>query len=267
MLDAVSWISCFGAVFWTLALQYPLLKVHRGRDDPIINIPPTRSEVCIGIVIFWALQLSFDKILCHVMRNGFGGLSSVGILNNQLRYIISDSIPHHTWAVLSGLVLLHNRIWATWRIHRALVFFLDTSIPFARELSKDPVRVLTNVESRFWRLVEFFYHLICVPSETLKLVQDRQPGTQLIQLRRNQLDDPVEGKRTLSWTLLIDKDVLNEMKETLGPPGGFGEMGFSVGKNGIRFEAMGVGTSFNLMFELEEELEKSPELERTRKDQ
>jgi hypothetical protein len=57
------------------------------------------------------------------------------------------------------------------------------------------------------------------------------------------------------------------MKETLGPPGGFGEMGFSVGKDGIRFEAMGVGTSFNLMFELEEELEKSPEVERIRKDQ
>jgi len=201
------------------------------------------------------------------MRNGLGGLSSVGILNNQLRYIISDVIPHHVWAVLSGLVLLHNRIWTTWRIHRALVFFLDTSIPFVRELSKDPVRVLTTVESYFWGFIDFFYHATCGPLETLKLVQERQPGIQLIQLRRNQVDDQVEGKRTLSWTVLVDKDALNEMKETLGPPGGFGEMGFSVGKDGIRFEAMGVGTSFNLMFELEEELEKSPELERTRKDQ
>jgi len=267
MLDAASWISGFGAIFWTLALQYPLLKVHRARDDPTINIPPTRSEVCISLAIFWALQLSFDKILCHLMRNGLGGLSSVGILNNQLRYIISDVIPHHVWAVLSGLVLLHNRIWTTWRIHRALVFFLDTSIPFVRELSKDPVRVLTNVESYFWGFIDFFYHATCGPSETLKLVQERQPGIQLIQLRRNQVDDQVEGKRTLSWTVLVDKDALNEMKETLGPPGGFGEMGLSVGKDGIRFEAMGVGTSFNLMFELEEELQKSPGLERTRKDQ
>jgi hypothetical protein len=221
----------------------------------------------MSLVIFWAFQLSFDKILCHVIRDGLGGLSSAGILNSQLRYMIRDGIPHCVWSVLSGLVLLYNRIWATWRIHRALVFFLDTGIPFTREFSKDPVRVLTNVESRFWGFVEFFYHMICGPSETLKLVQDRQPGTQLIQLRRNQLDDPVEGKRTLSWTFLIDRDALNEMKETLGPPGGFGEMGFSVGKDGIRFEAMGVGTSFNLMFELEEELEKSPEVERIRKEQ
>jgi hypothetical protein len=267
MLDAASWTSGFGAVFWTLALQYPLLKVHRARDDPTINIPPTRSEVCISLSIFWALQLSFDKILCHVIRNGLGGLSSVGILNNQLRYIISDVIRYSLWAVFSGLVLLHNRIWATWRIHRALVFFLDTGIPFAQELSKDPVRVLTNAKSSFWCFVESFHHMIWCPSGTLKLVQDRQPGTQLIQLRRNQVDDPVEGKRTLSWTVLVDKDALNEMKETLGPPGGFGEMGFSVGKDGIRFEAMGVGTSFNLMFELEEELEKGPELENFRKDQ
>jgi hypothetical protein len=267
MLDAASWISGFGAVFWTLVLQYPLLKVHRARDGPTINIPPTRSEVCISLSIFWAFQLSFDKILCHVLRYGLGGLSSVGILNNQLRYIISDVILYYVWAVLSGLVLLHNRIWATWRVHRALVFFLDTSIPFARELSKDPVRVLTNIEFRFWSFIGFFYHMICGPEGTLKLVQDRQPGTQLIQLRRNQVDDPVEGKRTLSWTVLVNEDALNEMKETLGPPGGFGEMGFSVGKDGIRFEAMGVGTSFNLMFELDEELEKSPDLERIRKEQ
>jgi hypothetical protein len=53
---------------------------------------------------------------------------------------------------------------------------------------------------------------------------------------------------------LIDKDTLNELKETLGPPCGFGEMGFSIGKDGVRFEAMGTGTSFNLKFELEEEL-------------
>lgn len=265
MLDAASWISGVGAVFWTLALQYPLLKFHRARDSPTINIPPTRSEVCISLAFFWALELNFDKILCHVMRNGVGGV--VGILSNKWRYNISDIILYCVWAVLSGLVLLHNRIWATWRIHQALVFFLDTGIPFARELSKNPARVLTNAEFRFWSFVDFFYHMIWGPSETLKLVQDRQPGTQLIQLRRNQLDDPVEGKRTLSWTLLIDKDALNEMKETLGPPGGFGEMGFSVGKDGIRFEAMGVGTSFNLMFELEGELEKGPVVERIRKAQ
>jgi hypothetical protein len=42
------------------------------------------------------------------------------------------------------------------------------------------------------------------------------------------------------------------MKETLGPPGGFGELGFCVGKDDVRYEAMGVGTSFGLVFAVEE---------------
>jgi hypothetical protein len=69
-------------------------------------------------------------------------------------------------SVFSGLVLLHNRIWTPGESIE--LWSLDTSIPFGRELSKDPVRVLTNVESRFWGLIDFFYHMICYPSETLK---------------------------------------------------------------------------------------------------
>lgn len=75
-------------------------------------------------------------------------------------------------------------------------------------------------------------------------------SSQPISLERHQGDDPDEGARTLSWKIAIDKNALDEMKETLGPPGGFGEMGFNVTKEGVCFEAMGIGTRFKLEFEL-----------------
>jgi len=76
--------------------------------------------------------------------------------------------------------------------------------------------------------------------------------TQKIGLQRKQSSSPKKG-RTLSWSLTVDKEALDEMKETLGPPGGFGELGFCVAKDEIRFEAMGVGTSFGLVFTVEDE--------------
>ena len=46
--------------------------------------------------------------------------------------------------------------------------------------------------------------------------------------------------------------------ETLGPPGGFGEveLGFDVSKGRVRFGAMGIGTRLNLTFVLDLEVEK-----------
>lgn len=69
---------------------------------------------------------------------------------------------------------------------------------------------------------------------------------QLICLERHKVED--EGGRTLDWDVVVEKSALDEMKETLGPPGGFGELGFIVEKDGVSFQAMGVGTKFNLRF-------------------
>ncbi|KAG4425031.1 hypothetical protein IFR04_001801 [Cadophora malorum] len=89
-----------------------------------------------------------------------------------------------------------------------------------------------------------------LPPKTLIQDSDSSSITQTISLRRTQTDRRKEGQRDLAWTLVIDKEALDEMKETLGPPGGFGELGFSVGRDGVRFEAMGVGTSFVLAFDV-----------------
>ena len=55
----------------------------------------------------------------------------------------------------------------------------------------------------------------------------------------------------MSWDLTVDRHALDEMKETLGPPGGFGELGFSVAGDRVCFGAMGVGTRFDLTFMLD----------------
>jgi hypothetical protein len=95
MLDAASRISGFGAVFWTLVLQYPLLKIYRARDYPTTKSSPTRSEACVGLIIVWAFQLTIDKLICHVIRNGVGGLFNIGILNGYSRYMAGDAILQH----------------------------------------------------------------------------------------------------------------------------------------------------------------------------
>jgi hypothetical protein len=76
---------------------------------------------------------------------------------------------------------------------------------------------------------------------------------QIIYLERRQTDHPNEGQRILSWNIVVDSEAMNEMKETLGPPEGFGELGFNISRDGVRFEAMDVETSFNLMLKLMEE--------------
>lgn len=88
--------------------------------------------------------------------------------------------------------------------------------------------------------------------------EDANKTCQSIELRRNQEENPVEGERTLNWDLSIDKDALQELMETLGPPGGFGEveLGFDVSKGRVRFGAMGIGTRLNLTFVLDLEVEK-----------
>ena len=75
--------------------------------------------------------------------------------------------------------------------------------------------------------------------------------TQTISLERRQDHSPTENERVLNWNFLVDKSALDEMKGVLGPPGGFGELGFNVAKDHVCFGAMGIGTSFNLTFELE----------------
>jgi hypothetical protein len=141
-----------------------------------------------------------------------------------------------------------------------LTFVLDTGIPFWFELRQSPQKAIHKVDKRLKEIFNILQSTFQQPFSGLlvelsqKLRDDNWKAKgQAIHLERRQTDYPSEGQRRLSWNIVVDEEAMDEMKETLGPPGGFGELGFNVAKDGVRFEAMGVGTSFNLIFKLRED--------------
>ncbi|KAB8305172.1 hypothetical protein EYC80_004462 [Monilinia laxa] len=84
---------------------------------------------------------------------------------------------------------------------------------------------------------------------------------QIIELSRQRTESLKNGdhERKLDWRLVIDEEALNEMKEMLGPPGGFGELGFNVAKDRVCLGAVCRGSSFVLTFELEDREEEKRE--------
>ncbi|RAL58312.1 hypothetical protein DID88_006424 [Monilinia fructigena] len=84
---------------------------------------------------------------------------------------------------------------------------------------------------------------------------------QIIELSRQRTESLKNGdhERKLDWRLVIDEEALNEMKEMLGPPGGFGELGFNVAKDRVYLGAVCRGSSFVLTFELEDREEEKRE--------
>ncbi|KAG4444140.1 hypothetical protein IFR05_000369 [Cadophora sp. M221] len=251
--DGLGWISNFGAFVCMLALQYLLLKIHRLRRVLAVEAIPRVSEVWFGVGAFWIGQLLLDVAAIAILRVVFNILFHPGFAaENKASYALISRIS-------SFIRVLIDRILVSWMLHHGLVILLDIIIPFTKDRRRNPHRELTNVISRTSQLLTFIHSITLgsatniAPHMPLKIfIQDSnsRSTTQTVRLQRTQSDHPNEGQRTLAWNLVVDKDALDEMKETLGPPGGFGELGFSVGGDGIRFEAMGVGTSFVLDFEI-----------------
>jgi hypothetical protein len=260
-----------GGVMWMIgsflgmtSLQGLLLIIHRSGVSRPRSGQPSPVELFIGILIVVTLHRCFGQILVGMRAILFIGLSefvaknSVDDLDHQSDHFgIGDvqitSIWYEVVSILETVVI-------TWSIHLGLVFFLDTWIPFWRELRQNRQKTLKKVDVR---LMEIYSFLESTFQDPFSGFFDSTPGEisddlfkakgQAIHLERRQTYHPSEGQRRLSWNVVVNKDAMDEMKETLGPPGGFGELGFNVARDGVRFEAMGVGTSFNLMFRLRED--------------
>jgi hypothetical protein len=258
-VGALMWI--LGTCIWMIALQGLLLVIHRsGTSRQQSNGHPSRAEICVGITLFWTFQLGFGQMLA-----GIGAILSFGlsesVANDQWREVglkgvligISDMGFRWLW---SGILLLLNRVLITWYFHLGLVLLLDTAIPFWQGLHRNPHKALRKIELRSKEILGFLDSKFQDPFSDFSLLPRKNPkeilrsNNQEIHLERRRTDHPNKGERRLSWNIVVDKDALDEMKETLGPPGGFGELGFNVARDGVQFEAMGVGTSFNLMFKL-----------------
>ncbi|CZR66501.1 uncharacterized protein PAC_16402 [Phialocephala subalpina] len=267
-IELTWWLGIFGDCLCMLGVQYLLLKTHRARKVLPAEVVPTQPELYAGVACFWLAFLGSIKTLVHTRRGLFWILSSLEVVDHDGLWRVSEILSlnetsvHEASDTKLGLQLF-NRVLLTWQLHQALIFVLDTIIPFLKNLNRKPDTTLRTLCSRIRTLVAFLQLItvghsassvspafqLCIPeSDNASL-----STTQKIGLQRKQSSSPKKG-RTLSWSLTVDKEALDEMKETLGPPGGFGELGFCVAKDEVRFEAMGVGTSFALVFTVEDEV-------------
>lgn len=251
-------LRVFGTSLCMLGVQYLLLKSHRARRVLSAEVVPTQSELFAAVACFWLAYLGALKTLLHGVRGPIWILTG---LESHHFSSHSEEVPSQKFSEAELGFQLLNIVLLTWQLHQFTLFTLDSAIPFTKSFQRSPRTALLRLCSRFQAFVAFFQvitnrHSAAPPVDRLRLCisdEDSSLSTnQKIRLQRTQASSPKRG-RTLSWSLTVDKEALDEMKETLGPPGGFGELGFCVGKDEVRFEAMGKGTSFGLVFGIEEQ--------------
>jgi hypothetical protein len=229
--------------WWMMLVQFFLLKAQHFHQTNPRNRPLTSFEKCIIGTAFWI----FFQLGC----------SAIGLIISFSKTVIMSTDIQHPSAgntnqtqSASGTGRFVYKVLATWLIHKAINFVLETVLPFWEEMACDSERARLKFEARVSELLEGIQDFVQGRGFGHNRVQVIRGSGHEISLERHQVNNPMEGQRTLDWNIVVDKTALDEMKETLGPPGGFGEMGFNVSKDGVSFEAMGVGTRFNLRFSL-----------------
>ncbi|KAG0645522.1 hypothetical protein D0Z07_8563 [Hyphodiscus hymeniophilus] len=168
------------------------------------------------------------------------------------------------WTWQNAFILLFWETMITWLI--SLGLSVRTSLAQrTMEALQDPQKVFARFKRRSLELTNFAGSLLpgndnltTQPGATnshrrksKSVCNNDSKYIQNIRLRRYQEENARDGQRTLNWDLKVGPEALKEMMETLGPPGGFGELGFNITKDQVCFGAMGVGTRFNLTFILE----------------
>jgi hypothetical protein len=226
-----------------ILLQFLLLKAQHFYETNPRNRPLTSFEKFIIGTSFWTIFI-LGSYVTGLATRLVKMIVVSGDRENRETFAKSN---WNTW----GIGPMIYKILATWLIHQAINFFLETVCPFWEEMSSDAEGACLRIEARARELLEGVREFAQGRGFGHKrLIVLKHGSGQEISLERHQVHDPLEGQRTLDWNIVVDKNALDEMKETLGPPGGFGEMGFNVSKDGVSFEAMGVGTRFNLKFSL-----------------
>jgi hypothetical protein len=255
-----------GALIYLALIQVLLLKIHYAKQKVKA---PSSLELSLVVTILWCFHRALNNVLGFI-------IDTVVLIKSP-----DEALPEYqslrrgsynlgywtkglgqTAPGWDGLALLSWEVLVTWLLFQAFVLLLDTVIPVFRDIrSGNHQYIAVKFQTRVIELFDFGQRLyvgdgIGSPTDGSRIRtegfwEDEKINSQLVRLKRLQTDIPDKGQRILTWDLTIDKNALDEMKETLGPPGGFGELGFTVGSDRVSFGAMGVGTDFNLTFVLE----------------
>jgi hypothetical protein len=257
-------VGMVGSGLGIILLHGILLIIHRPGASRARSGQPSSAELFIGIAMFLAFQRCIEQLLMVVGSVFFIGVS-VLVFNGQgeaenHQYAFYGTGDMRLGFFSEKLASIPGEALNTWFVHLVLIYFLETGIPFCRQLLKSRQKTLKKLSARLMEMHNFLKSTLQDPFSGFSVsfagdIADEilDSNGKIVYLERQQTDHQNEGQRILSWNVVVDSEAMNEMKETLGPPGGFGELGFNISRDGVRFEAMGVGTSFNLMFKLMEE--------------
>lgn len=247
----VSSVSLIAELGWIAFLHSRLLQAQYYRH------PRSAIDIVLVVIIFWPLFVIIDQtfrllldLVCAVILKHRHIFSEEGVTGPRQRLVAYDH-----GSLLRQLLL-------TLVIYCVLNFWLETILPLWGDIYDDPESVLYRFHLRTQELFELCKAIVGIkqrPPMTSRRVGDRMDEAcgpcDLIALEREALVDRTGGERTLNWNITIDRGALDELKEILGPPGGFGEMGFCVSNGGVCIGATAIGASFSLNFGLGMEVE------------
>ncbi|KAK8908237.1 hypothetical protein QC760_004088 [Botrytis cinerea] len=245
---------------------------------------PSPSETYLLIALFWLIHSLFNALLTTLLNTFVSLLSTPETTNTYLEWR-STIYNLHYWTFGTGdheshiygfAKLLVLEVILSWVLSQAFQWVMDTMIPFLEELRGDyDVRGgLRSVERRTREIYKFMgmidwrhdFDFSHSQSSSASLLHHddasispdenhQQKREQIIELSRQRSESLSAEKgtqeRKLDWKLIIDASALNEMKEMLGPAGGFGELGFSVARDRVCLGAVSRGSSFMVTFGLE----------------
>ena len=250
-------ISTACACVFMVMLQYILLKIHSSKKGPK---SPRPLEIYLIVTFLWTLHHIFDSAIY------VGVIATVSVFlspdeKQEYRHLRTTGYDLGYWLwgrhmpkPWDELRLLSFQVLITWLVSQGIALVLSTLIPLLQAVWRNPRSVLLKLHIRSLELLDFLKEIdrkpLIIPSIRPEGFLDGRFSksgtgtTHVINFRRHQTHDPGEEGRTLNWDLTIDKSALDEMKETLGPPGGFGELGFNVASDRVFFGAMGVKTRY-----------------------
>ncbi|KAF5875488.1 uncharacterized protein Bfra_003942 [Botrytis fragariae] len=243
--------------------------------------PPSPSESYLLITLCWLLHSLLNTLMISLLNSFISLLSTPETTHTYLEWR-STIYNLHYWAFSTGdessiygfAKLLVLEVIFSWVLSQVSQWVMDTVIPSLGELRGDydfrgvlrSVGRRTREIYKFMLIVDWSHDFEYSQSPDAQLLNGgdvsisphenyNQQKEQIIELSRQRSENPGTEKgtqeRKLDWKLIIDASALNEMKETLGPAGGFGELGFSVARDRVCLEAVSRGSSFMVTFGLE----------------
>jgi len=240
-----------------ILLQFVLLKAHNAKKN---LKSPRPLEIYIVVTLLWTFHWIFDSTINSLTIFGISFLLSPNEKDqyrdlraqyHRLEFWLHDSVKPSS---CDGLRLLFFQILATWLISQGIILVFYSVIPLLHAIWWSPQRVIQKLYSRGMELLDILKEINRKPLIIPYVCSEKCPGEKLsrtgmetthaISFRRHQTHDPGAEERILDWDLTIEKSALDEMKEILGPPGGFGELGFNVAEDRVFFGAMGVKTRY-----------------------